>query len=65
MRFGCGAALGVSGSRHFDTYWQRTFHAAMNICKHTIYGLFVEEILKPDCLYPRTAAFHHIVYDLE
>lgn len=45
--------------------WQQPLYAAVDISEYTIYGLFVEEVLKPAGLVARTAPFHHIVYDLE
>lgn len=43
--------------------WQQSLHAANLISEYTIYGLFVEELLRPQNLEIRSQPFHRIVHD--
>jgi len=45
------------------TDWQSALHAAEHISEYSIYGVFVEEVLKPANLIVRTEPFHRIVWD--
>lgn len=47
------------------TGWQQTLFEAGHISEYTIYGLFVEELLKPEALQIQAAPFHHIVFDAQ
>lgn len=44
--------------------WQRALFLAQEFSEYTLYGLFVEEVLKPDGLQVRTRPLHRIVHDL-
>jgi hypothetical protein len=43
--------------------WQRALFEAKLLSEYTLYGLFVEEVLRPNALVIRSAPFHHIVFD--
>lgn len=53
----------LTAKAHAD--WQVPLHAAGHISEYTIYGIFVEEHLKPEKLALRTKPSHHIVFDSE
>jgi hypothetical protein len=43
--------------------WQRALHRAQHISEYTLYGLFVEEVLRPSSLVIQSTPFHRIVFD--
>lgn len=43
--------------------WQSALHLAKHISEYTIYGTFVEEVLRPANLVVRTEPFHKIIWD--
>ncbi len=43
--------------------WQQALFRAQEFSEYTLYGVFVEEALKPDALSIRTQPFHQIVHD--
>lgn len=45
------------------TDWQSALHLANHISEYSIYGTFVEEVLKPENLVIRTEPFHKIIWD--
>jgi hypothetical protein len=45
------------------TDWQSALHIAKHISEYTIYGTFVEEVLRPEKLAVRTKPFHKIIFD--
>lgn len=47
------------------TDWQSALHIAQHISEYSIYGVFVEEVLKPANLTVQTEPFHRIISDKE
>ncbi|MBW1793716.1 MAG: hypothetical protein JRJ38_04705 [Deltaproteobacteria bacterium] len=44
-------------------FWQRVLYDAGTISEYNLYGVFVEEVLRPKNLRIRKESFHHIIWD--
>lgn len=57
-------ALHVYLEERYSDRWQHVLFQAGHISAYTLYGIFVEEVLKPSQLVLRDRQFHRIVWDM-